>query len=273
MIMSRLAVFSVFLLFVVQAHAQLFSHGIPAGATSPEPDGRQHGIPSNVQSPTPIPPGVNVPGVNVPAQRRFSFHGPLHRFGNPHERRRVIVPIPVFYPIYGYGEPGYPADPFVQAPSDQSSESPAADNGSSSSRDQANAGASDDDLLRQAYLQGARDALKDTLRKQRDSSRYGDHYLDSREQAGTSQSDSSTDRAAAGAAEEAAAATPKEDDGPATVFIFKDGHQVETKNFAIMGNTLYDFSGSILKKVQLVDLDRDKTIKANDDRGITVKLP
>lgn len=267
--MSRLAVFSVFLLFVVQAHAQLFSHGIPAGATSPEPDGREHGIPSNVQSPTPIPPGVNVPGINVPAQRRFISNGPLHRFGNPHERRRVIIPVPVFYPVYGYGEPGYPADPFVQAPADQTPE-PAADNGSSAARDQQDS-ANSDDLLRQAYLQGARDALQDTLRKERDSGRYGDHYLDSRERSGAA--DGRANRTAQEQPEESAAAPPKEDNGPATVFIFKDGHQIETRNFAIMGNTLYDFSDSILKKVQLGDLDKDKTIKANDDRGIAVKLP
>jgi hypothetical protein len=267
--MSRLAVLSVFLLFVVQVHAQLFSHGIPAGATSPEPDGRQHGIPSNVQSPTPIPPGVNVPGVNVPPQDRFSFHGPLHRFGNPHERRRVIVPVPVFYPIYAYGEPGYPADPFVEAASDAVSESSAEDNQARSSREQSEASSSDD-LLRQAYLQGARDALKDSLRQERDSGRYGEHYLDSRERSGASAArvDSETPAAA-----DHSTQAPKEDNGPATVFIFKDGHQIETKNFAIMGDTLYDFSGSILKKVQLGDLDKDKTFKANDNRGITVKLP
>jgi hypothetical protein len=268
--MSRLAVFSVFLLFVVQTHAQLFSHGIPAGATSPEPDGRQHGIPSSVLSPTPIPPGVNVPGVNVPAQGRFSFNGSLHRFGNPHRHRKIIVPVPVFYPIYGYGEPGYPADPFVQAPADQPSDSAAAESGASSARDEQGA-ASSDDLLRQAYLQGARDALQDTLKNERGSGRYGDHYLDSRERSGAS--DRKADRATTAENQETAAAPAKEDNGPATIFIFKDGHQIETKNFAIMGDTLYDFSGSILKKVQLGDLDKDKTTKANDDRGITVKLP
>jgi hypothetical protein len=267
--MSRLAVLSIFLLFVIQAQAQLFSHGVPAGATSPEPDGRQHGIPSNVQSPTPIPPGVNVPGVNVPFARRFSLHGPFHRFGNPHEHRKAVVPVPVFFPIYGYGEPGYPADPFVQAP-----EQPATDSSSSSSSDsaasQSQADASSEDLLRQAYLQGARDALKDTLQKERDNGRYGDHYLDSREQ---QRSQASNTKPTPSVDEAPAAAPPKEDNGPATVFIFKDGHQIETHNFAIMGETLYDFSSSVLKKVQLTDLDKNATVKANDDRGITVKLP
>lgn len=264
--MSRLAVFSVFLLFVVQAQAQMFSHGIPAGANSPEPDGRQHGIPASVLSPTPIPPGVNVPGVNVPFQRRFFLNGPLHRFGNPHRRDKAFVPVPIFFPIYGYGDAGYPADPYVQPPSEQAADP-------SSSRNSAAAGqaqpAASDDMLRQAYLQGARDALKDTLEKERSNGRYGDHYLDSREQEPSRASAPSQNRS-----EEAAPAPArKEDSGPATVFIFKDGHQVETRNFAIMGDTLYDFSTSVLKKVQLSDLDKDKTIQANEDRGITVKLP
>lgn len=254
--MLRLAVVSAFLLFVSQAPAQMFSHGIPAGATSPEPDGRQHGIPSNVQSPTPLPPGVHPPGA------AFRFHGPLHRFGDPH--RKVIVPVPVFYPVYGYGDAGYPADPYVQQPTETASD-PAPNGSSQATQEQANA-ASDDDILRQAYLQGARDALRDSLSKDRDASRYGDHYLDSREQQNT--------RASADKPPVATSAAPaKADDEPSTVFIFKDGHQIETKNFAIMGETLYDFSGTGLKKVQLTDLDKDKTTKANDDRGITVKLP
>lgn len=263
--MLRLAVVSAFLLFVSQAPAQMFSHGIPAGATSPEPDGRQHGIPSNVQSPTPLPPGVHPPG----AAFNF-FHGPLHRFGNPH--RKVIVPVPVFYPIYGYGDPGYPADPYVQQPTETASDPAQSDSPNAASQEQANA--ADEDILRQAYLQGARDALRDSLAKDRDAARYGDHYLDSREQQNTRAAlDKTTDRAAEKPAAAASAAPTKADNEPSTVFIFKDGHQIETKNFAIMGETLYDFSGSGLKKVQLTDLDKEKTTKANDDRGISVKLP
>jgi hypothetical protein len=40
-----------------------------------------------------------------------------------------------------------------------------------------------------------------------------------------------------------------------------------------MGQTLYDISSGVVKKVQLTDLDTAATIKANDDRGIVVKLP
>ncbi|MGH9638348.1 MAG: hypothetical protein ACRD72_26230, partial [Candidatus Angelobacter sp.] len=65
----------------------------------------------------------------------------------------------------------------------------------------------------------------------------------------------------------------KEDNSPATVFILKDGQKIETKNFAIMGQTLYDFSSSTLKKVQLADIDKAATVEANDERGTSVKLP
>jgi hypothetical protein len=40
-----------------------------------------------------------------------------------------------------------------------------------------------------------------------------------------------------------------------------------------MGTTLYDFSSNSLKKVPLADLDKQATIKENDDRGIQIKLP
>ena len=63
-----------------------------------------------------------------------------------------------------------------------------------------------------------------------------------------------------------------EDKTPATVFIFKDGHQLETKNYAIMGGTLFDFSSKVLKKIQMDEIDSAATLKANDDRGVVMKL-
>jgi hypothetical protein len=39
-----------------------------------------------------------------------------------------------------------------------------------------------------------------------------------------------------------------------------------------MGGTLFDFSGKMLKKIQIDELDSAATIKANDDRGVVMKL-
>lgn len=257
--MSRLAVFSLFMALAVQGQSQMFSHGVPAGAMSPEPDGRQHGIPASVVSPTPIPFGVH-------PQFFFNPNGPRRHFG-PRLHHQTFVPVPIFIPAYGYGyDAAYPvADPSVPTPSDSAQ-------AANEAQDQAAAApAARQDDLRQAYLQGARDALA----HERDDLRYGDHYMDSREEQRSADSANNDRPAPRTRREEPAAELPpaKPDNTPATVFIFKDGHQIETHNFAIMGETLYDFSGSILKKVQLADLDKDATLKANDDRGIIVKLP
>ncbi len=255
--MSRFVFITAFLALALQSsQAQLFSHGVPASVTSPEPDGRQHGVPASVVSPTQLPFGVN-----PPLRQGFHVQGPLRRFGGPgRSHRPLFVPVPVFYSYYTDG--GYPsaADPYVpDAPADQAAapQSPQA---------QADRGADrGEDELRAAYLQGARDALT----QQRDS-RYGEHYMDSRERGRpTSPATEKKPRSQDDAAVSKPAA---EDKSPATVFIFKDGHQLETRNYAIMGETLFDFSDKTLKKIQLNELDTAATTKANDDRGVAVKL-
>ncbi|MCU1272000.1 MAG: hypothetical protein JWN74_3294 [Acidobacteriaceae bacterium] len=60
---------------------------------------------------------------------------------------------------------------------------------------------------------------------------------------------------------------------PSTVLVFKDGHQQEISNYAIVGNTLYDLSDGRSKKVQLADLNLTATVKENDQRGVEFQLP
>jgi hypothetical protein len=252
--MSRQIVIAAFFAFALQAsQAQTFSRGIPATAMSPEPDGRQHGIPASVVSPTPLPFGVN-----PPLRPNIRMRGPMRRFGTPgHRGRPIFIPVPVFYSYYTDG--AYPSvvDPSVPdtAPADPAPAQP----------QEASAEKSDDEL-RAAYLQGARDALA----QQRDS-RYGEHYLDSRER-DRQQPAPSQDTERSKRTEEPAAPAPQAEKFPATVFVFKDGHQLETRNYAIMGETLFDFSGQTLKKIKLDEIDAAATTKANDDRGVQVKL-
>jgi hypothetical protein len=241
--MLRLVFYVAFLLFLVPAQAQVFP-GPPASVTSPTADGRLHGVPASVLSPT--------SPQFVPGRRAVVIGSgrPLRPFGTP-RHRQIFVPVPLFYPIYGAGyDNAYPsvADPSVGQSGDPA---PAQNAGNDSDV------AGSEDAVRRAYMQGAHDAMA----QQQADSRYGQHYMDSRE--------------SVRAKPQPAASKPDPvpvDDSPAAVFIFKDGHQVETRNFAIMGQTLYDFSGSSLKKLQLTDLDAAATVKANDDRGITVKL-
>jgi hypothetical protein len=62
-------------------------------------------------------------------------------------------------------------------------------------------------------------------------------------------------------------------DQPETVLVFKDGHQLEVENYAIVGNTLYDLTEGRRHKIPLSDLDLDATTRQNGDRGIDFQLP
>src|SRR5271157_1775528 len=57
-----------------------------------------------------------------------------------------------------------------------------------------------------------------------------------------------------------------------SVLVFRDGHQQEVSNYAIMGQTVYVFD-TRAQKIALADLDVPATIKANDDRGLEFKIP
>jgi len=172
----------------------------------------------------------------------------------------VFLPLPVFYPYYIDASYLSAADPYVPEN--------AADPAPAQPAQQQASGERSDDELRAAYLQGARDAMS----RQSDS-RYGEHYTDSRERRRQQpQEERKSDKQSQQSDAEAQAPAPVEDKTPATVFIFKDGHQLETKNYAIMGGTLFDFSSKILKKIQMDEIDSAATLKANDDRGVTMKL-
>ncbi len=60
---------------------------------------------------------------------------------------------------------------------------------------------------------------------------------------------------------------------PATVLVFRDEHKQEIHNYAIVGQTLINFSPQHTQKIPLSDLDLPATTKANDERGVSFHLP
>jgi hypothetical protein len=58
-----------------------------------------------------------------------------------------------------------------------------------------------------------------------------------------------------------------------TILIFKDGHQLEVANYAIVNQTLYDLTPGHPRRIALADLDLPATEKQNDDHGIVFQLP
>jgi len=60
---------------------------------------------------------------------------------------------------------------------------------------------------------------------------------------------------------------------PSTVLVFKDGHHSDVLNYAIVGDTLFDFDAGRTRKILLADLDLAATRKANDERGVDFQIP
>jgi hypothetical protein len=63
------------------------------------------------------------------------------------------------------------------------------------------------------------------------------------------------------------------DPGQPTVLIFRDQHQQEVQNYAIVGQTIWTFAPQKTQKIPLSDLDIPATTKANDERGVDFRLP
>jgi hypothetical protein len=62
-------------------------------------------------------------------------------------------------------------------------------------------------------------------------------------------------------------------DQPTTVLIFKDGHKSEVRNYAIVGESLFDFTDGRSHKIPLADLNLPATLKANEEHGVDFQIP
>lgn len=58
-----------------------------------------------------------------------------------------------------------------------------------------------------------------------------------------------------------------------TLLVFRNQHKEEIQNYAIVGDTLWNFAPQQTVKIPLSELDIPATIKANQDRGVTFSVP
>ena len=72
-------------------------------------------------------------------------------------------------------------------------------------------------------------------------------------------------------AQAASAAAPEPQDP--TVLVFRDGRHLEVRNYAIVGQMLWDFDAKSTQKIPLAELDLDATRKLNDERGMEFVVP
>ena len=60
---------------------------------------------------------------------------------------------------------------------------------------------------------------------------------------------------------------------PATVLVFRDGHEKKIENYAIVASTLWNVAGTRTEKIPLDSLDIPATIRLNEQRGVDFQLP
>ncbi len=68
------------------------------------------------------------------------------------------------------------------------------------------------------------------------------------------------------------AAAPAEELLP-TDLVYRDGHETQVRNYAILGQTVYVFTSGATLHIPLADLDLAATEKANAVRGVEFVLP
>lgn len=58
-----------------------------------------------------------------------------------------------------------------------------------------------------------------------------------------------------------------------TTLVFADGHQMDIRNYAIVGQTLFNLDGTGPFKVRLAELNLAATEQVNEENGVIFKLP
>jgi hypothetical protein len=275
-VVPRLLTALLLLLTAISAVAQI--RGTPASVTSIGSGGsfRPPGVPASVTSLGPH--GFNSPfgfhgfksDFGFKGGFSFGHHPRFHvRFGFGHHRRFRHSFAPVFVPVYVPTYPVY-ATPVVAVPV-----------GSDEMEEIYEAGPTVFERPRRR----ARPRIRyEEEEEAEEDSRYRDDYLDDRERSRRRdrqrdddperRSESRERRDSEETRETKPAAKPADEKpAPPTILVFRDGKRTEVRNYAIVGDTLYDFSSSDRRRIALSDLDIEATVKANDSRGIWFRLP
>ena len=134
------------------------------------------------------------------------------------------------------------------------------------SSDDAYAEDADDDSPDSDYV-GAPDVRKSERRPDSSAKRRASRDLAPMADASAKPAPGESDEPAPAAAEDPVTAQPS------TVLVFKDGHQSDVLNYAIVGDTLFDLGAGRTRKILLADLDLPATHKANDERGVDFQIP
>lgn len=196
--------------------------------------------------PTPTPIGVP-PALPLPGTNRIGFDNGFHHHRHPHSDGLFGGAFPVFVPVPVVVDPSM----YQEAPDPNSQDA-----------DDDNVAPGPTVFEHRTSAEAAADA--------------GSIVPAPAEADSGSQAASPGPTAAGGdlsAAPPAAAGSQTTQPQEPSVLVFRDGHQLEIQNYAIVGQTLYDLAPGHTRRVPLSQLDLTATQKANDDRGVDFTLP
>ena len=71
----------------------------------------------------------------------------------------------------------------------------------------------------------------------------------------------------------AAPQSPVDEKAAPAVLVYRDGHQDEAQNYAVLGQTLWVFGERATRRIALADLDLEATKRLNDERGVEFVPP
>jgi hypothetical protein len=94
--------------------------------------------------------------------------------------------------------------------------------------------------------------------------RYGERYLEQRERESYESPNTSGGHHVM---------SPVSEEQIPVLIVYKDGHEQEIHNYAIVGDTIYDIGTSIAHKIKLADVDLKQTIQKNEQRGVDFTVP
>jgi hypothetical protein len=245
------------ILAALPAAAQI--HGVPPSVTSITPGRNAPGVPASVTSLGPR--GFGNPGGfgNRCCSAGFRFGSGQHRGGFGHRRHHrfgVVVPY-YYYPYYATYPYAYTAPASEEYEAEQE-EPPAPTIDEQRSRTAYSTGSSGEDRYGEHYTD-YREEERRRARAEAEQERQAEQEREQRAQAEKAKSQASEGK-------------PEEQE-PATVLVFKDGHHQDLRGYAISGEVLYDLAGGRARKILLADLDLAATIKLNDELGNDFRLP
>ena len=214
-------------------------------------------------------PGIPIPGtffsvaqISPRAGFPVFFRPPIAR--SPIVRRRVFFQQPFFVPVPFFMGPSYP----YEAPSTPvvvQTASPLVDNTGQLDVERKI------DKLTEEIGRLREDRLRDEIDRLKEEQTRRDLRESRRERSSPAEEEGTQARGRvqpqAGPSERGGA------QGPAIVLAFRNGQRREIRNYAVVGQTLWDLTEDRATRILLSALDPDLTAKLNEDRGLDFHLP